>query len=100
MVTVSVWLLSRSGLSSQHSERTLELNFSTRVLAGIPTSEITGVEMNVLYMPKSWDLSSHSSGSAIATVPLALLNCSRSWPPAVVAHQSRLAKLQPAHSVT
>ena len=45
-------------------------------------------------------LSSHSSGSAIATLPTPLTNSVLRWFPATVAHHSRLAKVQPFHSVT
>ena len=51
-------------------------------------------------LPAAWAMSSHSSESAMATAPVPLRNSARRWLPAVLAHHSRLAKLQPAHSVT
>ena len=63
---------------------------------------ISGVVKTVFIWPKpaGLPLSSHSSPSAMATVPVPLVNSVRRWSPAVAAHHSCVAKLQPSHSRT
>ena len=69
----------------------------------IPFSEIGGVLILASNQPlaaeSAWAQSSHSSGSATMTVPLALMNCERFWSPAVSTHQSRSTKVHPENSL-
>ena len=99
---LAVWLLVPSP-SSKASGRHDESKVKAREAASTLERSMAGVAMKALkkpQLPTGPPLSSHSSGSAMATLPTPLVNWLRFWSPATRTQKALLAKLQPSHSRT